>query len=92
MDSTPSFRVFEPPAFASPDEVQSSPYRREPYVRAHLPEEVVDGKVTRWSSTHVLVSWVPAPGVGPRSALVPAGWVSRIEREQSAWRDPYDLH
>lgn len=73
------------------DEVQSAPYRREPYVRVELPDlGTVDAKATRWTETRVLIRWVDAAH-DSRSAWVPAEWVTRISREESAWRDPYDL-
>ena len=34
--------VFDGPAWQSVDEIGSAPYRREPYVRVKLPDEVVD--------------------------------------------------
>lgn len=83
--------VFDGPAWQSVDEIGSAPYRREPYVRVRLPDEVVDAKATRWSRTHVLLHWVPVPGAAPRNAWVPAEWVTRISRDESSWRGPYDL-
>lgn len=83
--------VFEGPPWSPGDEVGGPEYRREPYVRASLPTEVVDAKVTRWSRTHVLLHWVPVPGAAPRNAWVPASWVVRISREESRWRGAYDL-
>ena len=83
--------VFDGPAWQSVDEIGSAPYRREPYVRVRLPDGVVDAKAARWSHTHVLLHWVPVPGAAPRNAWVPAEWVTRISRDESSWRGPYDL-
>ncbi|MFC9718359.1 hypothetical protein [Micrococcus luteus] len=85
--------VHQPPAFTDPSQVQSPPYRREPYVRVTFPEgNRQDAKAERWSHTHVLIRWRADPGRPPQSAWVPAGWVERIPREDSSWRDAYDLH
>ena len=85
--------TFDGPAFRSPAEVHSARYRREPYVRATFPDgRTVDGKVRRWSPSHVLIHWEPSPGSAPSEAWIPASWAVRIDREASAWRDPYDLH
>lgn len=74
-----------------PDEVQSAPYRREPYVRVELPDlGAVDAKATRWTKERVLIRWVNADHDN-QSAWVPAEWVTRIDRAESSWRDPYDL-
>lgn len=73
------------------DEVQSAPYRREPYVRVDLPDlGTVDAKVRRWTPTRVLIAWDDEHH-DRRNAWVPAEWVNRISREESSWRDPYDL-
>lgn len=86
-------RVYEPPAFTDPHQVTSAPYRREPYVRITFPDgRLQDAKARRWSPTHVLVLWQNDPDRPPHSAWVPAGWVQRITREESSWRDPYDFH
>lgn len=75
----------------TPDEVQSAPYRREPYVRVELPDlGTVDAKVTRWTQARVLIRWVD-DAHDSRSAWVPAEWVTRINRAESRWQDPYDL-
>lgn len=74
-----------------PNEVVSAPYRREPYVRVDLPDlGTVDAKVRRWTKTRVLVLW-ETEHHDKQSAWVPAGWVMRIDRAESRWRDPYDL-
>ncbi|MGJ9405245.1 hypothetical protein ACHABQ_02835 [Nesterenkonia aurantiaca] len=71
--------------------MQSAPYRREPYVRVELPDlGTVDAKVTRWTATRVLIRWVDESH-DTRSAWVPVEWVTRIDRAESSWRDPYDL-
>lgn len=75
----------------TPDEVQSAPYQREPYVRGELPDlGTVDAKVRRWTPTRVMIVWDDAAH-DRRSAWVPAEWVNRISRAESSWRDPYDL-
>jgi len=85
-----SIQVYEGPAFTTPQQVHSTPYNREPYVRVTLPDEGrVDAMVTRWSPTHVLISWEDTPGGERRQAWVPAGWVKRIPFEESAWKDSY---
>ena len=85
--------TFDGPAFRSPAEVRSAPYRREPYVRATLPDgSTVDAKVVRWSPSHALIHWQDDPAGPHREAWVPGAWCERIDREDSAWRDPYDLH
>ncbi|MGJ9371825.1 hypothetical protein [Nesterenkonia sp. CF4.4] len=74
-----------------PAKVKSAPYRREPYVRVELPDlGTVDAKVRRWTPTRVLVVW-DDDAHDRRSAWVPADWVTRIDRAESSWRDPYDL-
>lgn len=74
-----------------PDDVVSAPYRGEPYVRVELPDVgTVDAKATRWTNTRVLIRWVDAAH-DTRGAWVPADWVTRINRGESRWRDPYDL-
>ena len=81
------------PPFTAPAQVQSAPYRREPYVRATLPDgSTVDGKVVRWPPSHALIHWQDDPAGPHREAWVPGPWCERIDREESAWRDPYDLH
>ncbi|MBO0594092.1 hypothetical protein I2485_02610 [Nesterenkonia sp. E16_7] len=73
-----------------PEEVQSTPYRREPYVRVELPDlGAVDAKATRWTDSRVLIRWVD-DAHDTRGAWVPAEWVTRINGSESCWRDPYD--
>lgn len=82
--------VFDGPPFTSPAEVQSAPYRREPYVRATGGTlGTVDAKVCRYSSTHLLLSWQERAGGPYLSAWVPQHWCTRIPRAASAWSDPY---
>lgn len=84
------FTVYEPPAFRSPEEVHSALYQDAPYVRVMLPDRGrVDAMAARWSSTHVLIAWEEAPSTERLQAWVPAGWVTRIQAEESAWRAPY---
>lgn len=76
----------------TPDEVQSAPYRREPYVRVDLPDlGTVDAKATRWTKTRLLILWENEHH-DKQSAWVPAEWATRISRAESTWQDPYDLH
>ncbi|GAA1110382.1 hypothetical protein GCM10009650_12330 [Nesterenkonia jeotgali] len=75
----------------NPDEVVSTPYGREPYVRVELPDlGTVDAKVRRWTKTRVLILW-ETEHHDKQSAWVPAEWVTRISRAESRWQDPYDL-
>lgn len=75
----------------TPAEVVSAPYRREPYVRVDLPDlGTVDAKATRWTDSRVLILW-ETEHHDKQSAWVPAEWVTRIDRGESTWRDPYDL-
>lgn len=85
--------TFDGPPFTDPAQVQSAPYRREPYVRAELPDgSTVDGKAVRWSATHALIHWQERPGGPHCEAWVPGSWCERIERADSTWRDPEDRH
>lgn len=85
-----SIRVYEGPAFPDPSQVHSTPYNQEPYIRVVLPDEGrVDAMVRRWSPTHVLIVWEPAPGAARNNAWVPAEWVERIPFEDAGWKDPY---
>jgi len=63
-------------------------YGREPYVRTRIEGARVDGKAVAWTQDAVLVHWATDNGV--HEAWVPAGDVTRISRDQSAWKDPYD--
>lgn len=75
----------------TPDEVQSAPYRREPYVRVELPDlGRVDAKARKWAKDRVLIVWETADH-DRQSAWVPADWLTRISRAESSWQDPYDL-
>ena len=84
--------TFDGPAFLALSELRSARYRSEPYARVRFPDGVsVDGKAVRWSRTHALMHWVPDPAGPPREAWVPLGWCEWIGRDDSAWRDPYDV-
>lgn len=72
-----------------PGRVTREPYRREPYVRARIGQDNVDGKAIAWTRAEVQVKWVDRAGA-MRTAWVPARAVQRISRDESAWRDPYD--
>lgn len=67
-----------------------APYRREPYIRVLFPDGgTVDGKAVAWTRARVLVHWV-VDGDQHREAWVPAHAVTRIQRHESTWQDPYD--
>lgn len=84
--------MFDPPAFTSPLEVRSTPYTAEPYVRTRIPGRApFDAKVSRFSPTHLLVTWQQAPGCERLQAWVPRAWAEQIERAESAWVDPHHL-
>ncbi|MCG2620484.1 hypothetical protein LVY72_00995 [Arthrobacter sp. I2-34] len=72
-----------------PARVTREPYGREPYVRARIGRDTVDGKAIAWTRTEVQVKWVDRDGA-MRTDWVPAQAVRRISRDESAWRDPYD--
>jgi hypothetical protein len=74
---------------ARPGHITREPYRREPYVRALIGRDSVDGKAIAWTRTEVQVKWVDRDGA-MLTAWVPASSVRRITRDESAWRDPYD--
>lgn len=60
-------------------------------MRVELPDlGTVDAKATRWTDTRVLILR-DDNNHDRRSAWVPAEWVDRIDRSDSAWRDPSDL-
>jgi len=83
--------VFDPPAFTHPGEVTRPRYRAEPYARAELPEcGTVDAKITGISRTHVLLHWATDGGVEVHNVWAPTSWATRISRDESTWRDPYD--
>ena len=70
--------------------VTHAPYRREPYVRAQLPQlGTVDAKAAAWTRTQVLLHWVDENGKA-HNEWVLAVRVRRITRAESAWQDPYD--
>jgi hypothetical protein len=71
--------------------ITHAPYRREPYVRAQLPRfGTVDAKAAAWTQTQVLLHWIDDNG-RVHNEWVLALHVRRITREESSWRDPYDL-
>jgi hypothetical protein len=72
-----------------PGRVTREPYRREPYVRARIGRDSVDGKAIAWTRDEVQVKWVDRDGA-MRTAWVPARAVRRINRDESTWQDPYD--
>ena len=76
------------PAVARP-RVTHAPYRQEPYVRCRFESLRVDGKAVAWTRSAVLVHWIDDDGQA-HNRWVPASAVVRIERDLSAWRDPYD--
>jgi hypothetical protein len=64
-------------------------YCREPYVRVTMDGKDVDAKAISWDRTSVQVKWIDTDGT-LRTAWVAGGTVSRIHRDESSWRDPYD--
>lgn len=75
--------------------VTHAPYRREPYVRCRtpsspaLPSGVLDAKAAAWTRTAVLLHWLDDGGRA-HNKWVPAEFVHRVSRDESAWQDPYD--
>ena len=67
-----------------------APYRQEPYVRAVVDGVEVDAKAIGWTSAHVHLKWVDDDGE-TWTRWVMATDVRRIAREESRWRDPYDI-
>lgn len=66
----------------------------EPYVRAEVLQEdgsreSVDGKAHAFTATAHFVKWPDGQG-GFHSAWVESEHVTRISREESAWKDPAD--
>lgn len=79
------------PAFSSPSEVLSATPGTPIYARAHFPDgHIQDGKITRWSPTHVLLTYEPVLLAGRDQIWLPTAWTHRIRREESSWTDPYD--
>jgi hypothetical protein len=70
--------------------VTRAPYRREPYVRATIDGTTIDAKAIGWTREHVHLKWQDAE-YEMHTLWVPATAVHRIERDESAWRDPYDI-
>jgi len=74
-----------------PGNVTHAPYRREPYIRVQYPNgATVDAKAAAWTRTHVLAHWMDNDAQA-HNEWVPATALRRIPREESAWRDPYDI-
>lgn len=74
-----------------PGNVTHAPYRREPYIRVQLDDGwTVDAKAAAWTRTHVLAHWIDGDGKA-WDRWVEARCVRRIPRDESDWRDPYDL-
>lgn len=76
--------------------VTHAPYRREPYVRCRTPSSspaspssVLDAKAAAWTRTAVLLHWLDDDGRA-HNKWVPAEFVHRVPRDESAWQDPYD--
>jgi len=69
--------------------VTHAPYRREPYIRVLFPDGAVDAKAVAWTRVEVLAHWV-VDGQH-HEQWVPANTVTRINRADSSWQDPYDL-
>lgn len=72
--------------------VTHAPYRREPYVRYRTPSSpssVLDAKAAAWTRTAVLLHWLDDDGRA-HNKWVPAEFVHRVPRDESAWQDPYD--
>lgn len=87
------FHTYDGPPFERPEDVHAAPYRHPFYARAVLPDVgAVDGAVTRWTTSHLLLTWVGTAGGEREHARVPIAWTRRIAREESGWRDPDDLH
>ena len=73
-----------------PGRVVHAPYRQEPYIRAQFSDGALrDGKALAWTQAYVLFHAEPEGLV--TDEWVPAAAVTRIQRVQSAWTDPYDL-
>lgn len=70
--------------------VTRAEYRQEPYVRCELTDgTTVDGKAHAWTTGQVLVHWQDEDWV-VRNQWMDSYHVTRIQRDESAWRDPYD--
>jgi len=69
--------------------VTRSGYCREPYVRARMEMETVNGKAIAWTPHYVQVKWQD-DDLSIETRWVPAAWVTRISWDESCWRDPYD--
>jgi hypothetical protein len=51
---------------------------------------MVDAKAIGWTREHVHLKWQDAD-FRMHTRWVPAAWVRRISRDESAWQDPYDI-
>lgn len=71
------------------------PYRREPYGRARIPTDlgklVIDGKVLMVENGPLLELWRQYAGERALNVFIPAAWVQRIHRDESAWIGVYDI-
>ena len=67
-----------------------APYRQETYVRAQVDGREVDAKAIGWTREHVHLKWVEDDGE-TRVRWVMATDVRRIARDESRWRDAYDI-
>jgi hypothetical protein len=50
----------------------------------------VDANAVDWTDKHVHLKWQDAE-YEMRTRWVPASSVERISRDESSWRDPYDI-
>lgn len=67
-----------------------APYKREPYVRAELADgTTVDGKASAWARDKVYVHWQDEDWQ-VHNQWMDAHHVTRIHRDESRWKDPYD--
>ncbi|MEO9246480.1 hypothetical protein ABDK96_02150 [Citricoccus nitrophenolicus] len=67
-------------------------YKQEPYICIALPDgTTVDGKALAWTKDKVYALWVTGPLFEDRHlAWMDATDVTRINRDNSRWKDPYD--
>ena len=70
--------------------VTRAEYQREPYVRAALSDgSTADGKAHAWTRGQVLFHWQDEDWK-VHNQWMDAEHVTRIHRDESRWRDPYD--